>query len=163
MKLYIRSSSATSQSAIAKKVAEYAVSKFSAELDSMKAAILDYDSTIPSDAVIQNIQDLIYKKYFSHFKKTSDRNGDPEGYGLPPKDLDSCLEYVDKWLHRDLTVENIFRSKTGKVIVCIATQFIDYVMYSYYVVYDYETGSTDVTRAASRDFRSKQGKEIIYN
>lgn len=149
---------AASQSSIARQVAEYAVTKYSEELSEISQDLLKYDDSLPVSDILDNIRELIYTKYFNYYKKKRGPFGDD--YGAPPSDLDSCLRDVDKWWDRELSLYGIVCTRHKELIIQIVTQFVDYFTSSYYVIYDCNTGSTELQKSSSGEFRARGNQDL---
>lgn len=152
---------ASSQVSIAKDVADYAVDKYEDQLAIIGDALSNYDETIPVDDVLDQIRDIIYRKYFNHFKKTKDRWGG--NYGTPSNNLDECLADVDKWWHTYLTIWGVAKTRSNTIVVDICTQFVDFFTDSYYAIYDFETQSAEIVKSSASEYKAKTGKEELYD
>lgn len=156
MKKYIK----CSQSSIARQVAEYVLPNYDDTLAEIEKSLLAFDATLPVNLIIQNIQDIIYKKFFNYYRKT--QGNQDFAYGLPPTDLDSCLADADEWWPRYVTLCGIVKTRHGEIIIDVCTQFVDYYTDSYYVLYDCNTGNADLQKSTSGEYNSKRGREDVW-
>ena len=121
-------------SSAARRVAEMAVRDFTKgpEAREFKQELMQNNEGLPIDKIMDNLCQVVYSKYFNAYKRPNRGADYLEPFSSEEDMVDYYLKY-DK--AEDFWVDGI-KYRNGKLFVQIATKFIDYVMYSYYVIYD---------------------------
>lgn len=145
MKIYCRSESRRS---IAQRAAEAAISRSSESVSWLIDTCADHVPNIDVVRLKDVVNSIILSKYFNYFRKASN-----DEYGSPPETYEDMVEYANKyelvWVERVAIYDE-------DIVVNICTQFVDYIIYSYY--YICLDGNIVNERASYQDFKATARK-----
>lgn len=138
-------------SVAAKKVAQLAVEDYkkSSEAKKFEQKLREFDEDLPVDKIMSNLCHIIYNKYFNAYKRPNRGND----YLRPFSSEKDMIDYYNKYGAEEFSAYDV-KYRNGKVFVAVSTQFIDYIMYSYYVIYDSENPDK-VYSCRSADFNAR--------
>lgn len=129
-----------SQTSMAKRAAEYALSYYTDDMNLLSVQVIDeindaaedFDilPQVTADDIVQGLNEAIYECYFEYYKSS------PEAYGGPPNTYNAMIKDIDKWHNTYADIDMIKLCDDGSILVDITTQFIDNIVECYYCIYD---------------------------
>lgn len=152
MKIYCRSESRKS---IAQRAAEAVLPLSEESVSKFLDICVDYVPDIDVVRLEDVVNSIIVSKYVNYFRKASN-----DDYGAPPETYEDMVDYATRF---KLVWVSKVAIHDGNIIVDIGTQFIDYVMSSYYYVCI--DGNVVNEKASYKDFKtmSREGFSSYIN